>query len=381
MYVASVIKRIISAINARLGAKTINLASGVKILCNGFSAAKGSTYSQISTDSQIASCRRIAEILDGANKATGYKDSTVTEAVQRLCDGYAEDAPIYSFGVLSDLHIQYETGLADFQRALTYLRTKVPFTCVCGDLVSFASAENMAQYKSHVDAYAGDMPIYECAGNHETYPELGVGGTLDETLWKNTTGKDPYYAFLYNGDLFLFLSLKTEQTFTDGGLAWLESTLEANNDKRCFVFQHLHDPQDNTADPSHKYSDMLGGAQGQVFLALMRKYKNTVWFHGHTHLTLGAELYPVSEELGYRSVHIPSLSGPRFYDKELDVLENYYYDEYGNMIWGSVLAEGYIVDVYENKIVLRGINFAAGNSMDEVEAFADEVYVMDTTTQ
>lgn len=381
MRTTNAIKQIISAINVKLGAKTINLASGVKILCNGFSAAKGSTYSQISTDSRIASCRRIAEILDGANKVTGYKDSTVTAAVQRLCDGYAEDMPLYSFGVLSDLHIQYETGLADFQRALTYLKTRVPFTCVCGDLVSFASAENMAQYKSYVDAYAGDMPLYECAGNHETYPALGVGGTLDETLWKNTTGKDPYYSFEHNGDLFLFLSLKNERTFTDGGLTWLESTLEANKDKRCFVFQHLHDPEDDTADPSHKYSDMLGGEQGQAFLALMRKYKNTVWFHGHTHLTLGAERYPVSEGLGYRSVHVPSLSGPRFYDKELDILENYYYDEYGNQIWGSVLAEGYIVDVYEDKIVLRGMNFAAGSSMDEVEAFAEEVYVMDTTIQ
>lgn len=225
------------------------------------------------------------------------------------------------------------------------------------------------------------MALCECAGNHETYPEQGVGGTLDETLWKDATGKDPYYAFLYNGDLFLFLSLKNERNFADGGLAWLESTLEANKDKRCFVFQHLHDPEDDTADPSHKYSDMLGGEQGQAFLALMRKYKNTVWFHGHTHLTLGAERYPVSEGLGYRSVHVPSLSGPRFYNKELNILEDCYYDEYGNQIWGSVLAEGYIVDVYEDKIVLRGINFAAGSGMDEVEAFTDEVYVMDTTIE
>ena len=123
----------------------------------------------------------------------------------------------------------------------------------------------------------------------------------------------------------------------------------------------------------------MGGTSGAEFLRIIRQYKNTIWFHGHTHLTFGAEKYPVNEELGYRSVHIPSLSGPRFYNAETNALENYYFDEHGNKIWGSLLAEGYIVDVYESKIVLRGINFAAGTNKNEVSAFPDEVYVLDTT--
>ena len=371
------IKGIINAIDAKLGAKTVNLASGVSILRNGYAAAKGTAYAAKTSGSAVPSCRRVVSILDGANKATGYNDATLTAAVQRLCNGYAEDAPLYSFGVLSDLHIQYETGLADFQRALTWLKDRVPFTCVCGDLVSFASAENMAQYKQYVTAYAGTMPLYECAGNHETYPSLGVGGTLDEALWRNTTGKEPYYSFTHGNDVFLFLSLRTETTFASSGLAWLESQLEANKTKRCFVFQHLHDPDDNSADPSHAYSDMLAHTEGKAFLALMRRYTNAVWFHGHTHLTFGAEQYPVSEKLGYRSVHIPSLQGPRFYDAETDSLVNYRYEN-GIQVWGSTLSEGYVVDVYENKIVLRGVDFAAGANKTEVQMKTDEVYVLDT---
>ena len=167
--------------------------------------------------------------------------------------------------------------------------------------------------------------------------------------------------------------------FVDGGLDWLEQTLEANKNKRCFVWQHVQDPQDDGADPSHSYSPILNGTQGQTFLSLLRKYKNTVWFHGHTHVTFGVEQYPVREELGYRSVHIPSLSSPRFYNAETNALEDYYFDEYGNKIWGSSMAEGYIVDVYEGKIVLHGINFADGDNKDQVAAMADEVYVFDTT--
>lgn len=383
------IKSIINAIDRKIGAKTVNLSSAVKILCNGYSKTTASGYTSNTTQSQVASVNRINTVLDNANKKTGYNDSTLTSAVQRLCDGYEEDNLLYSFGVLSDLHIQYETGLADFQRALTYLKDKVPFTCVCGDLVAYATAENMAQYKSYVDAYAGDMQLYECAGNHETYDY--INGTVTAktltgdllTRWVNATGKtNPNYSFEYGNDVFIFLSLKSESAndlFVDGGLTWLANTLEANKNKRCFVFQHVQDPADNTADPSHKYSPILNGAPGKEFLRLIKQYKNTVWFHGHTHLTFGVEQYPVSEDLGYRSVHIPSLSGPRFYDKETNELVNYYYDENNVQIWGSTLAEGYIVDVYENKIVLRGINFAAGTNKNEVTEMIDECYVFDTT--
>lgn len=376
------IKSIINSIDRKLNCKTVNLASAVKVLCGGYSATKGTSYTAKASNHAIASCKRMGEILDGANKTTGYNDSTLTGAVQRLCNGYAEEEPLYSFGALSDLHIQYETGLDDFQRALTYLKSRVPFTCICGDLVSYADAATMAQYKNYVDTYAGNMPIYECAGNHETYPELGVGANIDASLWKSTTGKETFYSFNYGNDVFIFLSLKSERPndlFVDGGLTWLAQTLEANKNKRCFVWQHVQDPADASADPTHYYSNILGGTSGAEFLRIIRQYKNTIWFHGHTHLTFGAEKYPVNEELGYRSVHIPSLSGPRFYNAETNALENYYFDEHGNKIWGSLLAEGYIVDVYESKIVLRGINFAAGTNKNEVSAFPDEVYVLDTT--
>lgn len=382
------IKFIISAIDKKLGARTINLASGMKILCNGFTGSKGTTYSEMSTESQIESCKRSTEILNNANKTTGYNDSTITNAVQRLCDNYEEDSILYSFGALSDLHIQYETGLADFQRALTYLKDKVSFTCICGDLVAYATAENMAQYKSYVDMYAGGMPIYECAGNHETYDYINevvtaktlTGEMLDR--WTNATGKETYYSFECGNDVFIFLSLKSESAndlFVDGGLEWLQQTLGANKSKRCFVWQHVQDPNDEGADPSHRYSNILNGTSGAEFLRLIRYYKNTIWFHGHTHLSFTEDIYPVNEHLGYRSVHIPSLQGVRYYNPETNSLDPQYYDENNNVVWGSLSAQGYIVDVYENKIVLRGINFAGGANRDEVLPLVDEIYTFDTT--
>lgn len=375
------IQSLINVIDSKLGHRCINLSSAVKILCNGFKSSKGTTYTPITSNSAIQSCNRICAILDEANKTTGYNDNNLTNAIQRLSDGYEEDTPLYSFGALSDLHIQYETGTSDFQKAMKVLTGRTSFTCICGDLVSFASSENMEEYKN----YAQLFELYECGGNHETYPELGVGGDLDQELWKSTTGKDPYYSFTYGDDVFIFLSLKSERPndlFVDGGLTWLQQTLETNRNKRCFVWQHVQDPNDDGADPSHSYSNILNGTHGAEFLKLLRHYKNTIWFHGHTHLTFGAEQYPVSEKLGYRSVHIPSLQGIRFYDETTNSLTNYYYDEYGNKVWGAVFSEGYIVDVYENKIVLVGVDFVKCDiDTPNAEPYVVESYTIDTTLQ
>lgn len=376
------IKSIISAIDQKMGHRNLSLVSAVKLLCDGYLGTVGTIYQEKTHTTKVQACSQIQAVLNLANKTTGQVDGTVTEAVQRLCDGYTEGNPLYSFGVLSDLHIQYNTGLDDFQRALTYLKDRVPFTCVCGDLVSFASAENMAQYKEYVTAYAGNMQIYECAGNHESYPSLGVGADVDSELWTTTTGKQLYYSFTYGNDVFIMFGLKSERAndlFPDGAMDWLSETLEASKNKRCFVFMHAPEISDKTADPSGKWSAITNGTSGKAFINLIKQYKNITWFHGHTHVTFGVEQYPVSDDLGYRSVHIPSLVSPRFYDEETNNLVDYYFDENNNQIWGSSLAEGYIIDVYKNKIVLKGINFAAGNNKDEVKPFADEVFVLDTT--
>ncbi len=301
---------------------------------------------------------------------------------------------LYSFGVLSDLHLQYGEGayggVADFRRALEYLQDKVAFTCIAGDLVAWAGTgdveyfdtkDYMEQYKECVERYAGDMPIYECAGNHETYPAYSVTGTIDADLWEQTTGKQLYYSFTHGEDVFLFLSLKStdvDDLFPDGGLEWLEETLQENQNKRCFVFQHSPEMTDKSADPSRSWSDLMNGSSGEAFVALMKKYPNTVWFHGHTHLTLEVDQYPVTDILGYKSVHVPSLVSPRFYDTETDTLKDFYFDREGDKIWGSEFAEGYIVDVYENKIIVRGINFAAGDNRTQVEVMEDEIYALST---
>ncbi len=389
------IKNLIGDIDRRTRFKHLNFKSAVQSLLDGNSGSV-LPFEDNASGVPLESGKALREIKSAVNSKTGYNDSTLITGLQRLSDNYIAPEKLYSFGVLADIHLQYGEssygGAADFQRALTYLKDRVDFTCLCGDLVAWAGSgdtklfetkDYMAQYKASVENYAGDMPVYECAGNHETYPEYGVSGTIDSSLWTATTGKALYYSFEHEGDVFVFLSLKgtdINDLFADGGLAWFEETLEANKNKRCFVFQHCPELSDRAADPSGVWSSLMEGASGRAFVEIMKRYPNAVWFHGHTHVTLGTEQYPVTDKnvLGYKSVHIPSLVSPRFYDEETGTLMDYYFDENGNKIWGSLLAEGYIVDVYQNKIVLNGINFAAGIDRDGVLPLIDEIYALNT---
>lgn len=285
----------------------------------------------------------------------------------------------YSFGAISDIHLQPNvTAQADFQRALTYLNETedVAFTCICGDLTDAGTAAQLAVYKQHIDAYSANTPVYEITGNHE-----GRNPTI-ETDFKTYTGKSPYYSFEYNGDVFIMVGIKgvTESgkwpdsgtLFTKEELQWLYETLEANRNKRCFLFQHVR-PQEGSGNALGQYHLDIWGDSAElkeqtIFESLLKHYKNLVFFHGHSHLKFHLQKYEGTANYdhirGCHSVHIPSLAVPR---EDIDA------DGKGDSIEEE--SEGYVVDVYENGIHLRGRDFVKEQFLPIAS------YWLDTTLQ
>ena len=271
----------------------------------------------------------------------------------------------YSFGALSDVHIVYDTAATDFQRALTYLNESedVAFTCICGDLTDDGTEEQLAQYKAIVDAYSADTPVYAMAGNHENY------ASVCKDYLEDYTGHPLYYSFTHGNDLFMMLgcySWSNDGIFTQDYLQWVYETLEANRNKRCFLFEHVM-PWGDSGNAGELYSfDMFSGTKGSVFQSLLAHYKNTILFHGHSHLKFYLQEVDdkanYSNALGYRSVHIPSLAVPR--DLGSGTLTNVYAD-----------SEGYVVDVYTNGIHLRGRDFVKSEFLPIAS------YWLDTTLQ
>jgi predicted phosphodiesterase len=272
---------------------------------------------------------------------------------------------LYSFCAVSDIHITYNTGSEDFQRALTYLNNQedVAFTCICGDLTDEGTESQLAQYKAIVDGYSADTPVYAIAGNHEMY------ASVCKDFLHEYTGKPLYYSFTQGNDVFIMVGeyqWANYALFEDGELQWLYETLEANRNKRCFVFFHVF-PWGDSGNANSLYgTDLFTGTQGRVFQSLLKHYKNTILFHGHSHLKFDLQEIDkkanYSEALGYRSVHIPSLAVPR------DMVDGAITTVYAE-------SEGYVVDVYSSHIVLRGRDFVKG------EFLPIALYCLDTTIQ
>lgn len=258
---------------------------------------------------------------------------------------------LYSFGAISDIHLQYETAQDDFQRALTYLNEAedVAFTCICGDLTHTGSHSDLTDYKTYVDTYSPDTPVYAITGNHECWSGLDLVNVISDYIEQPL-----YYSFTHRNDVFIMVGIVKEQEgalFTTAELQWLYETLEANRNKRCFVFTHVR-PQDGCGNAYEIYTyDLWGGTEQIVFESLMKHYKNAHLFHGHSHLKFDLQtkdnLANIDSLFGGWSIHIPSLSVPRT----------------GSVVGASSRqeiyadSEGYVVDVYENGIYLKGRDF------------------------
>lgn len=281
---------------------------------------------------------------------------------------------LYSFGAISDIHLQNSTAQSDFATALEYFNEveNVAFTCVCGDLTQTGTADNLAVYKNHIEIYSPDTPVYAIAGNHESYSEdwSQNGEDTVKSLIEIYTGKPLYYSFTYGNDVFIMVGICADgANFGTGGLQWLYETLEANRNKRCFVFQHIR-PDDSCGNAYGIYAnDIWNGTQSVVFENLMKHYKNVIFFHGHSHLCLNLQtrtnLANIDEKYGRYSVHIPSLAVPRTGDITGANSREDLYTE----------SEGYVVDVYDNHIILRGRDFVKGEFIPIAQ------YCFDTTLQ
>jgi hypothetical protein len=302
-------------------------------------------------------------IVEGENGKIGY--IPIPEAMR-----LPNKDKLYSFMALSDAHINWgaanntEDADNDFIRAMEYANNSdVSFVCICGDVVDGGTADInysglLGRYKDLKDRYA-QKPVRAITGNHECRSGDVEVSEITQSWLNECYGDDLYYSFPWGNDVFIMLGEHgwvDNKPFADGELEWFETELEKYKDKRCFVFFHVFhfDINDSGLPTKNFYGyDIFehDKEQKEKFFNLLKKYKNTIWFHGHSHAKF--ELQTInknsnySELCGFRSVHIPSLSKPR------------------SIINGTVEIElegsqGYIVDVYDEYIALRGIDFVKG---------------------
>lgn len=277
---------------------------------------------------------------------------------------------LYSMGVLSDIHVSdsVETSEADFRRALSYFQDveKVDFICIAGDLTQYSETAEWELYARCVAEESENTPVYPIGGNHDAY---GTG--LSDAKFQQYTGHELFYTFEQGEDVFIMMSQGAwasqsgnVQPFHISTLQSLYETLEVNRNKRCFVFQHIF-PWEKAGDPFGSYnSNSFFGTQGQVIHSLMEHYPNALWFHGHSHQTFETQEHhekaTYDNDFGCHNIHVPSCALPVYVTASGRT----------DLIQGS---QGYVADVYENAVVLRGIDFVDGKFLPIA------MYCLDTT--
>lgn len=268
---------------------------------------------------------------------------------------------------------------------------------------------------------AAGIPVHELFGNHENYgvaitAETTINGVVYNSLAraKELTGI-PATAYTVSNspdsdetdgttvrpnrresvrdDLFILIGQsESSKPMSDSDLDWLENILNANSDRRCFVFIHSFiddDWDDKTTerrDVERPAEDEDGyvlsdsgnpcGARGNAivgwwedharstlidFLDTLKKYPNVIIFHGHSHMKFESQEFDecanYTDKNGFKSVHVPSLGSPRRLlntDGDWDVVapDRYTQPE----------SQCYRVDVYEDYIVLNALSFSGATS-------------------
>lgn len=275
---------------------------------------------------------------------------------------------LYSFGLVSDMHLDgigpngaYLSQEMDFFQA-----EGCTFCCNAGDLTNigfwyppadaWGSIDPETIYLKQMDEYRRvlaahpQLPMYGICGNHESYVKP-ITQNLAEL--REYTGRELFYTMEHGNDVFIFLGQPGATAYVEAGtwrgeLDWLRERLAENRAKRCFVF--CHSPlTDDSGNPSNVHSTTWGNLES-TFVKIMQQHPNIVLFHGHSHLDFNTQFEysyaNFSTQRGIKSVHVPSSAGCR-------IVVNGESEKVNR----PELRSGYIVEVYENGIILRGYYF------------------------
>lgn len=220
---------------------------------------------------------------------------------------------------------------------------------IAGDISNASDKEEYDMFKWCLKTFNKIPSVIPATGNHDTrasdtYEEAQTYFSDFAAAFGIGTEKT-YYAAEVNGYPFIVLGsegqLRLEAVLSDEQLAWFENELQkaTAGDKPVFIVCHqpMYDSNNVFFDASAEKNHGIGAESDKVE-AIIRKYvpscKAPVFFiSGHLHWGYGVELMDTTFCENLFSVNLPSVSK----NEETGL--------------------GMVLEVYKDKILLRGINF------------------------
>ena len=315
--------------------------------------------------------------------------------------------PMYSFGLISDPHITPSSTLKSerLEMALRFF-SKIDgcaFVCDCGDSTNVGftvgdavDVSQFAEYRRICDLFPS-LPVYNIAGNHDHFnaqltgdysPTLPTETTLPDgtvypagtpllTLYEHYTGHGITYEVIKKNevtqeeDVFLFVGQPTNgvpMSYTDRD--WLVAKLAEHAGRRCFVFVHsfLDDGAEggieDSGNPCYARDNSIfnswNASTTQSLMNAFAAHGRVILFHGHSHMMFEAQEFDKNANYtnrnGFHSVHVPSVGNPRWLKGD----DGTWTDKESK---APVVPQAYLVDVYEDCVVLMGVSFVGDQAV------------------
>ena len=285
---------------------------------------------------------------------------------------------LFSYGALSDIHIDGDSdddafSISDFAKEISYFETNGAVAiCNSGDITRDGYEHDVAAILPFINNT--NLPIYTARGNHDNANDCSG---LDNELYLSIEPNGNLFLKEINGEIFIFCGIISSSAggssiFDDAQITQLSAWLKTYKDRRVFLHEHVFFGETGNIYNLYSGSGMSDSGNAGKFKKLMSKYRNVILFTGHSHLDftlqrLGdhANINQRTDTLCHR-VHIPSASRPRYNAINTpDVKENTYTYNLG--------AQGYLIDVYRDFIILKGRDFSEGKNLPYA------TYILDTT--
>ena len=298
-------------------------------------------------------------IPDGVTKVIATQNGTVKAEYKISADKLISGNKKFSFGALSDIHLDGDgddgsNSNEDFKKELEYFKSQnVAFLANSGDITRDGRDCDVKAVVEKIGS-AG-FPVYTARGNHDTNEPC-------KGQWSQIDPNGTLFAKTLNNEEFVFVGMNKydfKDTFSSEQISQLTNILERNKDKRVFLFEHVFFGSTGNVNGLYPYSGLSDSGTAGQFKELMKKYKNVISFTGHSHLDFNLQRageYANVKDKGVYCfrVHCPSASRPRSNDAAQKSSDTY---------TNNSGALGYLVDVYDNYIVLKGRDFTTNKNL------------------
>lgn len=335
-----------------------------------------------------------------------------------------DDMNDFDYSRLPKTYPPADEAQSDMARALQYFKQieKVDLVCSCGDLTqqdggqsAISASEEFTLASQIIHEILGqEIPFYTCSGNHDMRDFDERMSFFTDYAWNKVSDKVTNFVSVKSNDSiedrretefsfdvekngktyhFIFLSLwedSNEAYHTNVINDYLGQELEANKDKITFLFTHCFFGDYNyttnfagdfkrlykygggwTIFSGGKSSTASKNAKNAKILEYLSNYPNLFVFGGHSHWKYELQKYEETANIScYKDaatlVHVGACGAPRDW---LGTTTNSAADQ----IYRPLESQGLLMEVYTNKIVLKGINFNAKVShiYDEFESNTD----------